>query len=241
MKSADSNTIAALQAAPESGYAVRDLVYFNVRTLDGEDTEQFGFWNDIDIVTIQVLRGDSGSPENRNYVGDGSLLGMSPITLSSDLTIQTATITLSQIHATVQNMVRGYDCRQAGVEIHRVLFDPRTHAVISAAQCHFVGKVNQVTIGTPKAGDEGGIELNCVSHIREMTRVNSAKKSDETQRRRSGDRFRRNAGVANVKLFWGQDKGRAAVAASKPASNSPVSNSHASTTTNTPKHSGGGR
>ena len=68
--------------------------------------------------------------------------------------------------------------------------------------------MNKAQLSTPKTGDEGGIDLTCVSHIREMTRTNPAKKSDETQKRRSGDRFRRYIGTVNVDLFWGQKSGK---------------------------------
>lgn len=210
MKSVDINTATALQSASEAGLRVRDLVTFVVRTFDGASTASFSFWSDVDTVSIQVLKGDTGVAEYRNYVGDGSLLKVGEIKLSSDLTIQTVTVTLSQVHTTVQNMIRGYDCHQAQVEIHRVLFNPQTNAVVGAAVCHFVGKVNKAPIATPRSGEEGGIDVDCVTHIREMTRTNPAKKSDESQKRRSGDRFRRHIGVANVKIFWGQEKEKAA-------------------------------
>lgn len=210
MKSVDINTATALQSASEAGLRVRDLVTFVVRTFDGASTASFSFWSDVDTVSIQVLKGDTGIAEYRDYVGDGSLLKVGEIKLSSDLTIQTVTVTLSQVHTTVQNMIRGYDCHQAKVEIHRVLFNPQTNAVVGAAVCHFVGKVNKAPLATPRSGEEGGIDVDCVTHIREMTRTNPAKKSDESQKRRSGDRFRRHIGVANVKIFWGAEKEKAA-------------------------------
>lgn len=208
MRVANTDTVNALQAAPNVGIIERDLVYFFVRSLDGSSTEVFGFWNDIDVVTIPVFRGDTGGAENRNYVGDGSLLSLTPISLRSDLTIQSLTISLSQIHATVQNMVRGYDCRVARVEVHRVLFNPSNGNVVSNAYCHFIGKVNKIKFSTPRSGESGSVDIECASHIRELTRINSAKKSDESQKRRSGDRFRRHIGVANVKIFWGQEHSR---------------------------------
>lgn len=210
MKAVDPATAAALQGAQESGLRLRDLATFRVRSFDGATTATFPFWSDIDTVTIQVVRGDTGAAEYRNFVGDGALLKVGQIILSSDLAIQTVTVTLSQVHATVQNMIRGYDCHQAQVEIHRVLFNPATNAVIGAAQCHFIGKVNKAPVTTPRSGEEGGIDLDCVAHIREMTRTNPAKKSDEAQKRRSDDRFRRHIGVANVKIFWGSEKEKAA-------------------------------
>lgn len=209
MKLIDATTQAALVAAPTSGLRARDLVTFKARPIGGGAPVEFSFWNDIDTVAIQVFRGDTGSAESRTFVGDGALLKVGATTFGSDLTIQTLTITMSQLHATVQNMARGYDIRQAQVEVHRVLFDPRTNAVIGPATSRFVGKVNKAPIATPKSGEEGGIDIACVSHLREMTRTNPAKKSDETQKRRSSDRFRRHGNVADRVLFWGQESAKA--------------------------------
>ncbi|TPM39577.1 hypothetical protein [Mesorhizobium sp. B2-3-4] len=208
MRSIDGTTYDALLAAPDAGICERDFVTFYARTLDGTAPAIFSFWNDLDTVTVSVLRGDTGVAENRDYVGDGSLLGVDRIPLVSDLTVQTVQVTLSQLHATVQDMVRGHDIRGARVEIHRGLFDPATHAVAGSIYCHFIGKVNKAPIATPKTGEEGSIAIEVVSIVRELTRTNPAKKSDETQKRRSGDRFRKYAGVANVPIFWGIDKSK---------------------------------
>ncbi|TPM92733.1 hypothetical protein [Mesorhizobium sp. B2-1-3A] len=208
MRSIDGTTYAALLAAPDAGICERDFVTFYARSLDGLSTSRFCFWNDLDTVTASVLRGDTGAAENRDFVGDGSLFAVDRVPLVSDLTIQTVKVTLSQLHATVQDMVRGNDIRGARVEIHRGLFDPATHALAGSIYCHFVGKVNKAPISTPKAGDEGSVTIDVVSIVRELTRTNPAKKSDETQKRRSGDRFRKYSGVANVPIFWGVEKSR---------------------------------
>lgn len=208
MRALDTDTYNALVDAPDKGIAERKFVSFFVRSLDGESTATFSFWNDLDTVTASVLKPDTGSAENRTYYGDGSLLGIDPVVMTSDLTVQTIGITLSQIHSTVQNMVRGYDIRGARVEIHRGIFDPQTHELAGPIYCRFVGFVNKVSIGTPKVGEEGAIEIKAVSIARELTRTNPAKKSDETQRRRSNDRFYRYVGVADVDVWWGSNKAK---------------------------------
>lgn len=209
MRSVDGTTTAALVAAPDTGIRERDFVTFYARTLDGLSTVLYPFWNDLDTVTTSVLRGDTGVAEDRDFVGDGALLTVPRIPLVSDLTIQTVQIVLSQIHPTVQNMVRGHDIRGALVEIHRGLFDPKTNVIAGSIYCHMRGKVNKAPIATPKAGDEGSISIDVVSIVRELTRTNPAKKSDETQKRRGpGDRLRQYAGVANVNTWWGQDKAK---------------------------------
>lgn len=209
MRSVDTATYDALVAAPDTGLVERNLVSLFVRSLNGVSTKTFCFWNDLDTVTIAVIDGTTGATVNRDFVGDGSILAMDRIPLTSDLTVRTVKVTLSPIHETVEDMARGYDIRGARVEIHRCLFNPQTGAVIGTALCHFVGKVNKAPFSTASVGDESSLPIDVVGHTRELTRTNPAKKSDETQRRRSDDRLRRYTGTANVKLWWGMEKAKA--------------------------------
>lgn len=209
MRSVDSATYNALLAAPENGLKERNVVTVFARTFDGSNVEEFCFWNDLDTVTVSVIDGMSGAVVNRDAVGDGSITSMDRIPLTSDLTVRTVRVSLSQIHETVQNMARGYDIRGARVEIHRLLFNPQTGAVIAEALPHFIGKINKAPINTPRTGEEGSIPLSIVSATRDLTKTNPAKKSDETQRRRGGDRLRRYTGTANVKVWWGQENKKA--------------------------------
>lgn len=210
MRNIDTATAAALANAPDRGLVSRNLVWFYGRTLaDPAVRVAFAFWNDLDSVDITVEDPKTGGTATRTYVGDGSLLKVSDIPLTSDLTVRTVRVTLSQIHATVQNMARGADIRLAEVQIHRAILDPDTRQLVSA-KCHFVGKVDKAPIGTPSVQSEGSIEIECVSDTRELTRSNPAKKSDEFMKGRSGDRFRRYTGTANVPIFWGVEKERPA-------------------------------
>jgi len=206
MRSVPTATYNALVDAPETGIVERNLVTFFVRSLDGESEEIFPFWNDLDTVTLSVIDGVTAESVDRDFVGSGALISVDKIILPADLTVQTTKVVLSQIHATVQNMVRGWDIRGAQVQIHRILFDPATGLSVGDAMCHMVGRVNKAPINTPATGEEGNISISVVSQTRDLTRTNPAKKSDETQQRRSGDRGRRYVGTANVKIWWGQKK-----------------------------------
>lgn len=209
MRSSDTATTSWLTNAPDNGIRSRDIVYFLVRSLDGQSQKTFVFWNGIDPVAITVIDGATGLAVERDCIGDGALLSMDDIPLTSDLTVQTIKVSLSQIHETVQDMVRGYDIRVADVQIHRAAFDPQTNALVAHPLPHFVGKVNKAPISTPASGQEGSIDIDVVGHIRELTRTNAAKKSDETQKRRSGDRFRKyNSSSGSVSVFWGVKRER---------------------------------
>lgn len=209
MRSVDVATYNALRDAPEKGFEERNLLTIYARELDGVGGQMFCFWNDLDIVDIYVMGGQTGTTELRSFVGDGAILKMGRIPLTSDLTVRNVKVSLSQIHATVLNMARGFDIRGARTEIHRVLFNPQTGAVIAQALPHFVGKINKAPTDTPPIGGEGSIELEIASTTRELTRTNPAKKSDETQKRRQNDRGRRYTGTANVDIWWAKEKGKA--------------------------------
>ncbi|MGN6773504.1 MAG: hypothetical protein ACTHJQ_27200 [Rhizobiaceae bacterium] len=210
MRTVDTPTYDWLVNATDKGIRPRNIIYFKVRSFDGESTEDFVFWNELDPSTVTVIDGATGNTVNRNCVGDGALLSIDDIPLTSDLTIQTIKCSLSQIHETVEDMVRGYDVRLAKVQVHRALFDPQTNELVSFPLPHFMGTVDKATVGTPAAGNEGSIDFSLVSIIREMTRTNPAKKSDETQKRRSGDRFRKyNSTAGQTDVFWGLKKERA--------------------------------
>lgn len=207
MRSIDSGTYNALVNAPENGLVERDLVWITAKTQAG-GSAGYGFWNDLDTVTVSVIDPATGVTVNRDFTGDGSIIAIDRIPLTSDLTVRTITVTLSPLHKTVEQMVRGNDVRNAPVIVYRLLFDPATHSPVGAAIPHFVGFVNKAPIGTPKVGEEASIELSVVSVIRELTKTNPAKKSDETQRRRSGDRMYRYLGTADVPIFWGRERQR---------------------------------
>lgn len=208
MRNVDGATYAHLQA--RAGTIPRDFLWLTGRNRESGLPESVGFWNDLDTVAVTVISGETGLPVARSYTGSGSLISSDPIPLTSDLTIRTIRIRLSQVNEAVIAAIRGYDPRLARVEFHRGLLDPETRNLVAAPLPHFVGFVNAAPIKTPPPGQVGDITISVVSHARELTRTNAAKKSDETQKRRSGCRFRRYSTVAgNWEFWWGEKKGRA--------------------------------
>lgn len=207
MRSVDSTTSAYLQT--RAGVVPREFLWIVGKDRSTGEPAAAGLWNDLDVVTVTVLDGLTGSEVSRDYAGAGSLIKIDAIPLTSDLTIRTVRIRLSQVNAAVANAIRGYDPRFAHVEIHKGLFHLSTRQLIAPPVAHFVGQVNGAPIRTPPPGQEGDITLSVVSQTRELTRTNPAKKSDETQRLRSGDRFRRYKDVAGQwDVFWGEKKVR---------------------------------
>lgn len=184
----------------------RILVWITAKDRDtGEDVSK-GYWNGVGNVTVSVVDGRSGATVSRLFLGAGEMLGVGSVQLTSDINVRQTDITFSQIASQAQLLVRGYDVRNAPVQIYRGYFDPDTRALAAAPKSIFIGYVDGSPIVTPKEGDEGSITLHCVSTTRELTRSNPDVRSHESQILRSAtDNFLENVSVAGEwVLAWGQ-------------------------------------
>lgn len=207
MRTLDTPTIAAIQN--EEAIAPFNLVWIEAKDRGSGNLHGIGFWNGLDTVDIQVVDPNTGMAIMRTYNGAGSLLEVPALPLESDLTIRTIRIVLSQIDGAVQLAVRGYDAKHAPLQIHRGFFNVETMLPVGPAVPRFIGWVNAMNINTPSVNGEGSVELSCVSHSRLLTKTNPLRRSDEQQRLRSGDRFRRHTDVAGEwlqNIHWGENK-----------------------------------
>lgn len=195
----------------------RSLVYIWAKNRDTGAEEEMGFWNGVGNYDFQVYDGLTGSTETRTFTGCGSLLSVDNIQLAMDLSVRTVNVGLSQIDENVAQAIRGYDARNARIEIYCGLLNiENQQELVAPARARFVGFVDQAVIATPAEGGTGSITLSCVSCTRELTRVNSDVRSDESQQRRyAGDRFFKDVGVTGqIEVFWGQARGDPAKATS---------------------------
>ena len=207
MRNVDSDTLAALAART---LIARDFIQITGKSFEDGTSETAYFWSDIGTVSATVIDGETGDEATHDYVGTSTLLKIDDIPLTSDVTIRSITATLSQINAQVANAVRGYDLKGAAVQIHRGLFNPATRNLVAPPLPRFVGFVDKCVITTPQEGNEGSIVLTLTSHTQELTRTNTDKCSDESQKRRAaGDAFYQDmAVVGNWQIWWGQDNGK---------------------------------
>lgn len=209
MRGSDNATVSALAAARTKGLRPRALVTIRARSLANETEELFCFWNGVLPAEIEVLGGASGMLEQRSFAADGALLKVSNIRLTSDLTFRPATINLNPLHPRVALMLSNFDIRLAPVEIHRVPVDVDTGLLVAPPRCRFLGAVETVKRVRPKINEEGSLTLNCISDTAQLTRPNWAKRSDETQKLRSGDRMMKYAEVVGEwELNWGEADGK---------------------------------
>jgi hypothetical protein len=207
MRSISSELQAALAART---VVARNFVWLSAKHRETLATEAIGFWNDVGDVTAEVVDGLSRLPVERSFVGSGALIAMGDLEQTADGSIRTLTITLSPITEAVEQAIRLYDAKNAPVQVHRGIFDPQSRRLVEAPQPRFVGFVDGAPVVTPPVGGSGSVQLNCVSQSRELTRTNTATRSDGYLRSISGgaDGFYQYSNVVGSwPLFWGQAEG----------------------------------
>lgn len=200
----------ATQGAIRNRSAVlpRNFVLVWAKPLAGGAVVPFGFTDIGEDVLVNIVNGETGAVENYTFYGDNApIKKMDPIPLKIGLDVDTTQVVLNHLHPVVQLLTRGHDIRNAKVQIHRGYLDPLSILLAANPRCRRLGQINTNPTRIPAVGGEGESTLRVVSHTRELTKVNTAKRSDETQRLRGGDRFRRYSGVAGkIEIFWGENK-----------------------------------
>lgn len=185
----------------------RDFLWIIPRDFSSGDPAPYGFWSGTTSISAQVVNPLSGSAIERDFEGAGALIEISDIPAVSGTAVQTVTIKFSQISPGAQNIVRGYDLKQARVEIYSGYFDPNTRALLEPAFCRFQGFVDTAPLVTPAENSEGSLTLTCTSHAQELTRSNPDTRSDDSQKslRNASDGFFKDvAAVGEWNVDWGQ-------------------------------------
>ncbi len=189
----------------------RDFVFFIVRDRSTGNPVEDCIWTDeydteadfIDPLTKQIV--------TRACSAAGELVSISDIPLTSNLTVQTVEMILSQVSDRVNTLVRTYDCQQARVDIYRGTYDPATERLTEPAVARFTGFVDLINIVTPAKEDigGGGVKMTLNSHTQEVMRSNPDTRSGASQRlRNASDAFYDDTGVVSEwELFWGSKKG----------------------------------
>lgn len=190
--------------------AVRDRAAVISRNfvLVTKGSDRWGFTDYGEDVTLNIVDGETGSTVSRAYFGDNApIVSIDPMPLKIGLEVDTTEIVLGQLHPAVLDMVRGHDIRGAQVQVHRAYLSRVSMLPVAAPRIRRLGQVNGAPIETPAPGGFGSVTLQVVSHTRELTRTNPAKRSDEQQRLRDGDRFRRYSGTAGKwEIWWGEGR-----------------------------------
>lgn len=207
MRSISTANQAALAAR---ALVARDFLWFVARDRATGAPVPVGFWSDVENVSsVPVIDPDTLNTVSRSYYGAGGLISIDDIPSVSTIQVQDVHIRMSQLDEQVANAVRGYDTKQARVEVHRGLFDPVTRQLVAPAFVRFVGFVNLIEVYTGAENEDGYVDITCTSHTQELTRSNPATRSHaDQQTRQAGDYFFVDAAVVGDWEFqWGEEPG----------------------------------
>ena len=196
MRDYGSATLTNLQA--RGGIVSRVLIWFSARNRSTNAVETMGLWTGADHETITI------NAASRLYYGAGNVVELPQLTFQAGLAVRIHRLGLSPLTPEVMQLIRGYDVRFAPVDIHRALYSTDTRLLIEEPHRLLTGFIDEVDLGTPAVGGTSSCVLGIATSARVLTQNLALKKSDETQRLRSGDRIRRWGDVSgSVEVWWG--------------------------------------
>ncbi|MGM4981866.1 hypothetical protein [Rhizobium sp. 11_C7_N12_5] len=206
MRDIDPAMLNALMAAPRAGLIPRRLAWFVAKNRDTGAPAEAGVWTGSEDLNISVVSGTTLQVVSRPYIGGLALESIGDIPRTSDFTVQTVSVNLSQLASAAQQLFRQYDLRMAQVEIHEVLIDPITRNQIAPAQIVMLGRVDGAPAKTPRRGETGSAVVKVVSDVMSMlTRKNPRKSSHQGQMVRQNDQWGKDSAVVSTwKIPWGQ-------------------------------------
>lgn len=202
----------AIQAALRAGVLVyRDFIWIVARDREDNSPVPVGLWSDVYNDYADVIDAYTGAVESRYFEGAGSLISVSDIISTVGVSVDTVTITVSQLHDRVAELIRQYDAQQARIDIYRAFYNAETNTQIEEAVSRFTGFIDFIDENTGAEGEESTTEITCTSHTQEALRSNPDTRSDSSQRIRDpDDNFFEGAETAHeLEVFWGTQSGKA--------------------------------
>ncbi len=194
------NAAATTLLASRDGVVSRWLLWVEARNGQTGATEALGLWTGDDNQTFTI------DGQSRSYYGAGGLISLSDLVYEAGTNVRMQTVSLGPLTPEVEMLIRGYEPRLAPAEIHLAIFDPDTMQLLDTER-RFKGWVDSAPINTPKLGGNAVCEVTLASSSRAGTQTLALKKSDQSQRLRGGDRFRRYADISGaVPVWWGEKK-----------------------------------
>lgn len=182
---------------------VRWLMWISARNRATGATETLGLWTGEDHQELVV------AGQTRTYFGAGGLVGLDPIRAGVGTDIRETRARLSPMTPEVEMAIRGYDVRQAPIEVHRLILNPATMQAVGSPVLRLRGWVNKAVIVTAGDGQEGRCDFTIVSSARAGTKTLSLKKSDASGKLRvlpagGEDRFFKYTDISGaVPVKWG--------------------------------------
>lgn len=190
-----------LTAKPRADLRHAWAIWIEARDMTTDAPFPVGYWTGDDAATIAIP-----GAGNRTYYGAGAALNVEPLTYQTGAVVQTQRVSLGPLAAEVRQVLRGYDTRQAPVELHLATLDPA--GAVTAIERAFKGVMDRPEFGEGPIDDAGNftvtLDNELVSDARMLTRTLNLKQSDASQRLRDpDDGFRKYSDVAGeVKVTW---------------------------------------
>lgn len=172
------------------------LIYVQSRDMTTGDPFPIGLWTGDDHASITVEN------EARLYYGAQGDVMIPNITYGSGTDIVSGEIVMP-VSPEAEILVRGTNLRFAPVDLHCALYDPDDGDLLDVRRFSR-GTIDGAPILTPALNGASSLSLKMVSSARAGTITTKAKKSDQSQRIRQGDRFRRYGDLGTVSADpWG--------------------------------------
>ena len=181
-------------------FASRWLMWVEARNRSSGAVEALGLWTGDDNRLLRI------GGQNRLHYGAGGMIALEDPVQQAGSDVRMHKVALGPLTPQVEQLLRGYEPRLAPAELHLAIFHPDTMALVDADR-KIKGWIDSVTITAPELGGEAACEVVIASSARAGTQTLPLKKSDQSQRRRGGDRFRRYGDISNaVPVWWGDKK-----------------------------------
>lgn len=165
--------------------------------------------------TATVTDPDTGLADSRTFAGGGHIINMGDLTRSEGAIIRSHTFTMSRASTLVQDMVQGYDCREALFQWFIGELDQDTGLLIAEPQCELVGFVNTIDLTDGALTVDGDTAADSIYRVSvdslaaALTDRNYDMRDDEVGKTRGGDRIFQYADSAHHwNVRWGKGKKR---------------------------------
>jgi hypothetical protein len=183
-----------------------NFLVFTVKDLGDGSPVRIGFTDYGEDVVTNIIDAVTGLATSTSFFGDESpIAGMDPVPYKIGVEIDTTQLVLNSLHPAVVDMVRGHDCRNGQVQIHRGYLSLVSRLLVAPPRCRRLGQINGAPTTRPALGGQGNVTIKVVSASRELTRINPIKAGEAFYRKRSDDRWARYSGTAGEwPIFWGE-------------------------------------
>lgn len=201
-----------------AGKAFWPIHFISFRVKDRDNPLAFtwaNFCTSDDSMTVTVTDPDNGLPVTRTFGGGGHIVQMGDLVRSEGAIIRTHSFTMSGASTLVQDMVYGYNCREALFQWFIGELDVDTGLLIDEPPCEFVGYVNSIDMKEGAQSVDGGeasdssFQVSVDSLAAALTDRNYDMRDDEVGKTRGGDRFFEYAdSTHHWNIRWGKEKKR---------------------------------